>query len=159
MWETQVQSLGWKDPLEKGMSTHSSILAWKIPWTGGAWWATVHKVAKSQTWLSNYQFHFSFTPAASLSFLRMIAKHQSFWMFMEEKKCVWFGLSSVNYFKSIHTTVKWARFPQTCVEKGPEKSSYPQYITFWKTRAVDLRSLSSIWAFQLLMYCSSYTTL
>ena len=33
MWETQVQSLGWEDPLEKGMVTHSSILAWKIPWT------------------------------------------------------------------------------------------------------------------------------
>ena len=33
MWETQVQSLGWEDPLEKGMTTHSSILAWKIPWT------------------------------------------------------------------------------------------------------------------------------
>ena len=32
MWETRVQSLGWEDPLEKGMATHSSILAWKIPW-------------------------------------------------------------------------------------------------------------------------------
>ena len=31
--ETQVQSLGWEDALEKGMATHSSILAWKIPWT------------------------------------------------------------------------------------------------------------------------------
>ena len=31
--ETQVRSLGWEDPLEKGMVTHSSILAWKIPWT------------------------------------------------------------------------------------------------------------------------------
>ena len=31
-WETQVQSLGWEDPLEKGMATHSSILAWRIPW-------------------------------------------------------------------------------------------------------------------------------
>ena len=31
--ETQVQSLEWEDPLEKGMSTHSSILAWRIPWT------------------------------------------------------------------------------------------------------------------------------
>ena len=30
---TRVQSLGWKDPLEKGMATHSSILAWEIPWT------------------------------------------------------------------------------------------------------------------------------
>ena len=33
MRETQVQSLGWEDPLEKEMATHSSILAWKIPWT------------------------------------------------------------------------------------------------------------------------------
>ena len=31
--ETQIQSLGWEDPLEKGMATHSSILAWRIPWT------------------------------------------------------------------------------------------------------------------------------
>ena len=33
MQETQVQSLGWEDSLEKGMATHSSILAWRIPWT------------------------------------------------------------------------------------------------------------------------------
>ena len=33
MWETWVQSLGWEDPLEKEMATHSSTLAWKIPWT------------------------------------------------------------------------------------------------------------------------------
>ena len=33
MWETGVQSLGWEDPLEKGMATHSSILAWRIPQT------------------------------------------------------------------------------------------------------------------------------
>ena len=33
--ETRIQSLGWKDPLEKGMATHSSIRAWRIPWTGG----------------------------------------------------------------------------------------------------------------------------
>ena len=33
MWETWVQSLGWEDPLEKGKATHSSILAWIIPWT------------------------------------------------------------------------------------------------------------------------------
>ena len=32
MQETQVRSLGWEDPLEKGMATHSSTLAWKIPW-------------------------------------------------------------------------------------------------------------------------------
>ena len=33
MWETRVQSLGWEDPLEKEMATHSSILAWRIAWT------------------------------------------------------------------------------------------------------------------------------
>ena len=34
-WETWVQSLGWEDPLEKGTATHSSNLAWRIPWTEG----------------------------------------------------------------------------------------------------------------------------
>ena len=33
VWETWVRSLGWEDPLEKEMATHSSILAWRIPWT------------------------------------------------------------------------------------------------------------------------------
>ena len=32
MWETWVRALGWEDPLEKEMATHSSILAWRIPW-------------------------------------------------------------------------------------------------------------------------------
>ena len=41
-------SLGREDPLEEGMATHSSILAWRIPMDGGSWQATVHQVAKSQ---------------------------------------------------------------------------------------------------------------
>ena len=53
MWETCVRSLGWEDPLEKGMATHSSILAWRISMDRGAWWATVHSVTKSQTGLSD----------------------------------------------------------------------------------------------------------
>ena len=44
--EMQVQSLAWEDPLEKEMATHSSILAWRIPWTRGAWQVTVHGIAK-----------------------------------------------------------------------------------------------------------------
>ena len=54
MRETQVRSLGWEDPLEKGMATHSSILVWRIPWPeepGGP--HTVHGVAKRWTQLSN----------------------------------------------------------------------------------------------------------
>ena len=49
MQETQVWSLGQKDPLEKGLVTHSSILASRIPRDGGAWWAAVYGVAQSRT--------------------------------------------------------------------------------------------------------------
>ena len=52
MQETLVWSLGWEDPLEEVMATHSSILAWRIPVDKGSWQATVHGVSKSQTWLS-----------------------------------------------------------------------------------------------------------
>ena len=45
--ETEVQSRGWEDPLEEGMATHSSILAWRIPLDRGAWWAIVHGVTES----------------------------------------------------------------------------------------------------------------
>ena len=47
MWDTWVQSLGWEDPLEEGMTAHSSSLAWRIPMDRGAWWAIVDGVAKS----------------------------------------------------------------------------------------------------------------
>ena len=53
MWETWVQSLAWEDPLEEGMSTHSSILAWRISLDKGAWKAIVNGVAKSWTQLSD----------------------------------------------------------------------------------------------------------
>ena len=46
-----VRSLGWEDPLEGGMATHSSILAWRISMDREAWWATNHRVAKSRTQL------------------------------------------------------------------------------------------------------------
>ena len=47
--DTWVPSLGWEDPLEEGMATHSSILAWRIAMERGARWAAVHGVEKSQT--------------------------------------------------------------------------------------------------------------
>ena len=49
MKEMQIRSLGQEDPLEEGMATHSSILAWRIPMDRGAWWGTVQGVTKSQT--------------------------------------------------------------------------------------------------------------
>ena len=51
VWETWVQSLGWEDHVEEAMATHSNILAWRLPMDRGAWWATVHRVAKSWTQL------------------------------------------------------------------------------------------------------------
>ena len=47
MWETWVRLLGWEDPLEEGMATHSSILAWRIPWAeepGGLQSMGLHRV-------------------------------------------------------------------------------------------------------------------
>jgi len=56
--ETRVQFLGWEDPLEMEMTTHTSILAWRTPWRG-AWWATVHLAHGSQRvrhdWATNTQ--------------------------------------------------------------------------------------------------------
>ena len=50
MQEIRVRSLGWEDPLEKGMATHSNILAWRINSKDrGAWRATIHGVAKTLT--------------------------------------------------------------------------------------------------------------
>ena len=57
MLETWVHSLGWEDPLEKGMAIHSSVLAWRISMDREAWWATVCGVAKSWTRLSNWAPH------------------------------------------------------------------------------------------------------
>ena len=45
--ETQVQSLGWEDPLEKEMATCSSILIWRIPVDRGDWWAIVCEATKA----------------------------------------------------------------------------------------------------------------
>ena len=57
MQESWLWSLGWEGPMEKGMATHSSILAWRIPMDRGAWWATVRGVTKSQTGQSDQAQH------------------------------------------------------------------------------------------------------
>ena len=48
--ETRIQSVGWEDPLEKGITTHPNVLAWRIPWTEDPGrLPTVYAVAKGQT--------------------------------------------------------------------------------------------------------------
>ena len=58
MWDTWVQSLGWEDPLEKETATHSSTLAWKIPWTEEPGRLQSMGVTKSRTQLSDFAFTF-----------------------------------------------------------------------------------------------------
>ena len=53
MQEAWVQFLGWEHPLEKGKATHSSILAWRIPWT------VFHGVTKNRTQLSNFHYYYA----------------------------------------------------------------------------------------------------
>ena len=70
MQETRVQSLGWEDALEKGMATHSSILAWKIP-------RIDHGVAKSQTdWATNTFTLFHFIWKGFRNFIQVKRRHQ-----------------------------------------------------------------------------------
>ena len=79
MQETWVRSLGWEDPLEKEMATHSSILAWRVPRTEEPG-KLVHGVAKSRTRLSNFTHSpftkttcvLTFPPASLEQFLRAI---------------------------------------------------------------------------------------
>ena len=58
MQNTQVQSLGWEDPLEKGMSTHCSILAWENPWTEepSPWGCKESDMAEGLTLIMLYLF-------------------------------------------------------------------------------------------------------
>ena len=53
MQQTWIRSQGWEDPLEEGMATHSSVLAWRIPMDRGAWWTTVHGIEKNLIQLSD----------------------------------------------------------------------------------------------------------
>ena len=71
MQETLVLSLGQEDPPEKGMATHSSVVAWRIPWTeepGGL--QSVYRVEKSQTWPSG---PVQFSSVQSLSRVQLFA--------------------------------------------------------------------------------------
>ena len=66
IWETQVPSLGWEDPLEKGMAIHSRILAWRIPWTEEPG-APQPMGLQSQTRLSDQHHHFHFRCCCSVT--------------------------------------------------------------------------------------------
>ena len=66
MQDTWVRSLGWEDPLEKGMATHSSILQWRVPRGRGPWWAAVHGVSKQSDTTGGLTLYLSVGNIASL---------------------------------------------------------------------------------------------
>ena len=67
IWETWVGCLGQEDPLEKGMTTNSSILAWRIPRTAEPVRATVHEVIKSWIWLRDFHCSITWKPSPPTS--------------------------------------------------------------------------------------------
>ena len=83
MWETWVRSLGWEDPLEKRKATHSSILAWRIPWTISPWGC---KESDTTEWVS---LHFT-----SLHLMRQV-------LFFLENKSNWLKVTWSVQFSSV----------------------------------------------------------
>ena len=67
MWETRVQSLGWEDSLGEGNGNPLQYSCLENPMDGGAWWAKVHGITKSQTRLSNFTFTFHLSHTQELS--------------------------------------------------------------------------------------------
>ena len=132
MWETQVQSLGQEDPLEKEMATHSSILVWKNPMDGEAWLATVHGVAKSRTRLSEFTiYHYLFCDQLFKRFVVVSAISTTLWT---NKKMATFcssSISSVRFSNSIVSDslrphgLQHTRLPCPSPTPGAYSNSYP----------------------------------
>ena len=102
VWEVWVRSLGWEDPLEKGMATHSSILSWRAPWTeepGGL--QSMESQRVGHNWATNTDTHISLVNVGYwggkikiffTSFSFFFSWHQSPQRLM---KCYGFGISTV----------------------------------------------------------------
>ena len=75
MWETWVPYLGWEEPLEDGMATHSSILAWRIPWTETVdWRATYSPWGRKE---SNTTEQLTPLPSESYSIIQAVRRSQA----------------------------------------------------------------------------------
>ena len=103
MWETWVQSLGWEDLLEKGKATHSSILAWRIPWT----------FAKSWRRLSDFHFHM-FIKCMTESWQKGVRKECG-WPFRTRQ---WVPLSSTSDSWVIQTQAQTHKVKRMAAQKA-----------------------------------------
>ena len=126
IWKTWIWSLGWEDPLEEGMATHRNILAWRIPMDRGAWWTTVHRVAKNQISLSDFQF-------SSIQFSLSVVSNslQPHGLQHARSPCpsptpgVYSNSSSLSQW--CHPTISSSVVPFSCLQTFPASRSSYQY--------------------------------
>ena len=154
MWETWVQSLGWEDPLEKGMATHSSVLAWRTHMDRGTWRAATHGVAESPTQLSAQSLLskglsrvFSRTTVWKHRFFSVLPSllsicHNSTWLlerpwpqlygpFVGKAMSLLFKMLSrfVIAFlpRSNHLLISWLQSPSIVILERPKRKSVPAF--------------------------------
>ena len=131
MWETQVQSLGWEDLLEKEMATHSSILAWKMPWTEepgrlqsmgsqrvGHHWVTslsffTFMLFKLQRNYSYYKDHIA-NKAENIYYLTPVINHDCI-KFSHIKLPLWYLLAIIQIIKYIQVTLVITKWTLLCL--------------------------------------------
>ena len=90
VWETWVQSLGSEDPLEKGMATHSSILAWRIPWTeetGGLQSMGLQRIGHDRATFTMYTYIHAYVSLA------LEPEHAKYSRLILGYMCAWTSLS------------------------------------------------------------------
>ena len=117
MRQTWVWSLGWEDPLEKEMATHSSILAWRIPWTeepGGLQSTGL----QSGTWLSNFSFTFKSKRPGSKGCIVYNYMHMTFWKRQSYRNIE--QISGYQELKGEVSFVYYNRFYLICGGRGLE---------------------------------------
>ena len=126
MQETRIWSLGQEDPLEKEMATHSSTLAWKIPWTEES--CKLHRLTKSRTRLSDFNsLHFTFMQTNSSSFggenyFYLTQDHFQYSKHRKGKKGGSGGWKTLH-----HSTFNWSFLSHLLMSKpitAPERISY-----------------------------------
>ena len=103
MRETRVWSLGWEDPLEKGMATHSSILAWRSPWTVSPW------DCKELDMTKRLLLHFHFFPTVQESYVfSEVSSAGIFWKFFKDVHSNWSTVSIVLIFICFSPILIWS---------------------------------------------------
>ena len=136
MWETWVLFLGWEDPLEEGMATHFSILAWRIPWTEPGGLQSMG--SQSQTRLSTAQMHVHSSPMTSMQIVPKFSFYHYVNMTMLEPLENWVTVKTEPE-RYVHIWIPWTcEYYFTMVNTQVFILSYP---------VVAVQLLSRVWLF------------